>query len=180
MTYPWASGEVLTAADLNAAFGSVLVSSGTFTDVASFDVTGFSATFDFYQLFVYVKKHTTGACDVTAQIRSGSTARNATYYGATWYAAFDGSAAGYQANRNNGANFYFTSTVGAPGAMVSSTIHGIDNEDFFINLQAFDSSNTRALYGSYTNYAATNSFDNIRFTGTANITGYWTLTGMAK
>jgi hypothetical protein len=51
MTYPWASGEVLTAADLNAYAGLILVKTQTIgTAVSSVTVTGaFSSTFQNYR-----------------------------------------------------------------------------------------------------------------------------------
>ena len=54
MTYPWSSGEILTAADLNAYAGLVLVKTQTIgTAVASVTVTdAFSSTFDNYRVYV--------------------------------------------------------------------------------------------------------------------------------
>lgn len=176
------TGEVLTAADTNTYLtnaGSQYVAAGTFTNVASVDVTGFSSTFDFYQLFLLIKKHTAGVCDVTAQVVAGATVRNAGYYGAVRYAAFDATT-GFAANRNNGANIYVTSTAQANPSVINASVHGIDDQEFVFNMQAYDSANSRAIYGSYTNYTAPNSFTLIRFTGTANITGYWNLTGIRK
>ncbi len=176
------TGEVLTAADTNTYLtnsGFQYVSSGSFTNAASFDVTGFSSTFDFYQLTFAAKKHTAGVCDITAVIVSGTTPRTTQYYGATRFAAFDATV-GFAANRSNGANFYATSTTATNVSVANAMIHGIDDLEFVINLQSYDTANSRALYGSYSNYAATSSFTLIRFTGTANITGYWNLTGVRK
>ena len=56
MTYPWSSGEVLTAADLNAYAGLVLLSTTTITPgVTSVTVSSaFSSTFDNYRIIVDV------------------------------------------------------------------------------------------------------------------------------
>jgi hypothetical protein len=54
MTYPWSSGEVLTAADLNAYAGLILVKTQTIgTAVSSVTVSdAFSSTFDNYLVAV--------------------------------------------------------------------------------------------------------------------------------
>jgi hypothetical protein len=78
MTYPWAAGEVLTAADLNAYAGLVLVKSQTIgTTVASVTVTdAFSSTFDNYRLVVDVDAGS--ATGQSLYLRFGATAAN--YY----------------------------------------------------------------------------------------------------
>jgi hypothetical protein len=54
MTYPWAAGEVLTAADLNAYAGLVLVKTQTIgTAVSTVTVSNaFSSTFDAYRVII--------------------------------------------------------------------------------------------------------------------------------
>lgn len=176
------TGEVLTASDTNnflANSGFQYINNGTFSNAASVDVTGFSSLFDFYQLTFAVRKHTAGVCDVTAQLFSGATVRNTQYYGASRFAAFDATV-GFAANRSNGTNFYVLSTGNANTSMMDAMVHGVDDGEFVINLQGYDTANSRAIYGSYSNYAASSSFTLIRFTGTANITGYWNVAGMRK
>jgi hypothetical protein len=177
------TGEVLTAADTNtylANAGFVYVSSGTFTNAASFDVTGFSSAYDFYQLFLTIQTNAAATSStVTAVIYSGATARNTTYYGGQWYVNNFGGSGTYGV-RNNGANFAVTVTTGTQPSFVNAFILGVDNLDFNINLQNMDNQTVAATMGSYSNYAATNSFDMIRFSGSANVKGYWNLSGMRK
>jgi len=72
MTYPWAAGEVLNAADLNTYAGLVLVKTQTIgTAVSSVTVTGaFSSTFDNYRIIV---QGGTGSGIVVLQCQLGST-----------------------------------------------------------------------------------------------------------
>ena len=63
MTYPWSSGEVLTAADLNAYAGLIPVKQQTIgTAVSSVTVTdAFSSTFDNYRVIVDIGDATNNA-----------------------------------------------------------------------------------------------------------------------
>jgi hypothetical protein len=74
MTYPWSSGEVLTAADLNAYAGLVLVKTQTIgTTVASVTMTdAFSSTFDNYRIVVTGVDCSVGG-DVVSMILGAST-----------------------------------------------------------------------------------------------------------
>jgi len=77
MPYPWAAGEVLTAADLNSAMGLVLVKAQTIgSAVSSVTVTdAFSSTFDNYRI-------------VMASVDASATNNNV-------YFQFDGVTSGY-------------------------------------------------------------------------------------
>ena len=78
MTYPWAAGEVLTAADLNNYAGLVFIKSQTIgSGVSSVTVTGaFSSTFDNYRITLNNCDASNGGCDI--QMTLGSTTTN--YY----------------------------------------------------------------------------------------------------
>jgi|APGre2960657404_1045060.scaffolds.fasta_scaffold71540_3 hypothetical protein len=177
------TGEVLTAADTNtylANSGLQYISSGTFTNAASFDVTGFSSSYDFYQLLMSIQTNAAATSStITAVLYSGVTARNTNYYGGQWYVNNAG-ASGTYGVRNNAANFAVTLTSGTLPSLVNAWISGIDNLEFNINLQNMDNQTVAATMGSYSNYAATSSFDMIRFSGTANVKGYWNLMGVRK
>ena len=90
MTYPWAAGEVLTAADLNAYAGLVLVKTQTIgTAVASVTVSdAFSATFDNYRVTIdgYVS-----SVNTSLQIALGTSATGSAYYGSQYYDLYTGS-----------------------------------------------------------------------------------------
>ena len=172
-----ASGET-TGLKWGGTLGLEFVSSGTFNDVGSFDVTGFSSTYDFYDLFFQAKAHSTAA-EITAQLRSGATARTTNYYGASYSNSYLGTAGSYS-TRNNGSNISITQVVNSVSSVTRISIHGIDNTEFVMNLQTYDTNVSAAVFGGYSNYAATNSFDTIRFSGTNNITGYWNLMGVRK
>ena len=180
--YTFTQGEKLTANLTNTYLtnsGLQYVSGATFTNVASFDVTGFVSTWDFYQLIIFAGSTAAGASTITAQLYSGTTVRNANYYGGQFYVN-NAAGTGTYAVRNNAANFGVTDTTQTPGSLVNAWISGIGNGRFNINLQQMGNNAVAAYFGGYSNYAATNSFDMIRFSGTANLTGFWQLMGVRK
>jgi hypothetical protein len=175
------TGEVLTAADTNtylANSGLVYVSSGSFTNAATFDVTGFSSSYDFYDLCLNIKAVSTAAV-VSFVLRSAGTPRTTNYYGALYSVNYLGTAAVYL-NRNNGANMGLVDVVSSPISLSRLTIHGVDNTEFAVNVHGYDTNNSTFVVGAFSNYAATNTFDTLRFSGTNNITGYWNLMGVRK
>jgi len=89
MTYPWSSGDVLTASDLNAYAGLVLVKQQTIgTAVSSVTVTSvFSATFDNYRVTIDGMSNSTAA---TLLIALGSSATGTLYYGSQYYDRYTG------------------------------------------------------------------------------------------
>jgi hypothetical protein len=157
--------------------GLVYISSGSFSGAVSFDVTGFTSDYLFYELRMSIGS--ASATGITGVLFSGATARNTTYYGATFFTSYLGTT-GVQDSRNAGVNFYVTDCVNAPPTLVTSFIRGIGNGVFATTIQAYDTNNTRSLTGAYSNYAATNSFDKIRFTGSSNLNGSWSLMGVRK
>lgn len=175
------TGEVLTAADTNtylANSGLQYVSSGTFTNAASFDVTGFSSTFDYYKVFMSIQATTTTGV-ITGVIYSGATARNTSYYGASFRMGYLGTSA-VILTRNNAANFALGNSNATQTNQIDATVRGIGNRTFNINFQYMDNENIDAVVGGYTNTNATSSFDMIRISCTNNITGQWNLLGVRK
>ena len=87
MTYPWAAGEVLTAADLNSAMGLVLVKSQTIgSGVSSVTVTGaFSSTFDNYRITINGLGNLDSG-DITFALSGATTS----YYGTMFYDSYTG------------------------------------------------------------------------------------------
>jgi len=155
--------------------GLVYVSSGSFTGSTTFDVTGFSSNYLFYELKMFIA----GTQAVTGQLVSGSTVRNTNYYGSSFYSSYS-TAYGILDVRGNGSNFFVTDTNSAPPSLVNCFISGAGQNDFNITITAFENLNTRTITGGYSNYAAANSFDKIRFTSAANVAGSWSLMGVRK
>ena len=173
--------QLATTAFANTAGGLVYISSGTFTNVATADITGFSSTYDTYKLDL--SYNTAGTVTaLLAQLYSGATVRNTSYYGGMWYVNYLG-ASGVFSTRANAANFYLgdgNSTANPPN-LVEATIHGIGNLQFAITGTLMDMANTASVAFGFTNYSNPSSFDKIRLTGnSANITGAWTLMGVRK
>ncbi len=100
MTYPsFASGDVLTAADMNAV-GLWLVKTQTVgTAVASVTVTdAFSSTYDNYRI-IYTGGAASASCTLSLQFGIGGTMTTTNYYGAAAYANLG--AAAWQLAINN-------------------------------------------------------------------------------
>ena len=167
--------QMATTEFANAAGGYVYVSSGSFTGVTSFDVTGFSSNHLFYEL----KMSIAGTASVTGQLVSGSTVRNTNYYGSTFFSGWN-STYGILAVRGDAANFFVIDTNPAPPSLVNCSISGVGQNDFNITITAFENLNTRIVTGGYSTYAVANSFDKIRFSSAANIAGSWSLMGVRK
>ena len=87
MTYPWAAGEVLTAADLNSAMGLVFIKSQTVgSGVSSVTVTdAFSSTFDNYRV---IFSGSVASAGVSLQLQIGGFTTG--YYGALSKLTFAG------------------------------------------------------------------------------------------
>ena len=171
-------GEILTASAMDS-IGLWLVGGGSFANVGSFDVTGFSSTYDFYELRMSIGG-VGGTTGVTGQLFQGATARNANYYGSAFFNDYFG-ATGMYKTTNNLSVFNFCDVNISPQTLVNGTVRGVANETFGINYQLFDTISTRSAYGMATNYNAVNNFDRIRFFGSSrNLTGYWNLYGMRK
>jgi hypothetical protein len=179
-TLVWdASAWVLVSTGTSNPVGSELVGSGTFSNAATFDVTGFSSSYDFYQLLISVKTTSVSNGLLSAQLVSGTTVRNSTYYGSVGFTSYLATT-GIYVQANNVTKMDLTTLTTSPVAILRIDIHGIDSAEFSCVYQAIDTQNSYSVYGGFSNYAATNSFDKIRFTGGQNLTGYWNLMGVRK
>lgn len=158
--------------------GLVCLAGGSFSGVPTFDVTGFSTDYVFYDL----KMSVGGTSAMTAQLVLGSAVRNTNYYGSTLYTQWNGPY-GILDLRGNGSNFLVTDLNTAPPSSVSCFITGVGQNSFNINISGVENLNTRTITGGYSNYAGggtVNTFDKIRFTSAANMVGSWTLMGVRK
>jgi hypothetical protein len=171
--------QLATTAFANAAGGMVFVAGATFSGASSFDVTGFTSTYLFYELRINV--FGSAGDSVVGVLYSGATARNSTYYGSIWYTNYLGSS-GIYGTRANGSSFYLGDVGTNPPSLYTATITGISNSAFNIVTRGFETQGTATLTGGFSNYAATNSYDKIRFstTGGATLGGSWTLMGVRK
>jgi hypothetical protein len=174
----WDNAAWVMIADTDQPPGLQLVGNGVFTNVASFDVVGFSSDYENYQFVMNIGGHS-GVAGVTAQLFQGATVRNANYYGQQFLTTYTGTTGVFN-TRNNAANFAFPDCTVVPKTLVNANISGVGNGVFNINHVSMDNANVGAWFGGYSNYAATNSFDRIRITGSQNVTGSWYLYGLRK
>jgi hypothetical protein len=177
------TGEVLTASDTNtylANSGLVYVSSGSFSNAATADITGFTSTYKAYRVVIAPYRHTgTGATNVTATLRTSGGAATGGYYGAGWYVSFTGGSGAVGA-RNNGTDtlvgtvfdqnritrtFLEISSVGASGSYPSMTGYYYDFANAYNVSFGYELSN------------AGNTIDRIRIACANNMTGTWTVYG---
>jgi hypothetical protein len=170
--------QLATTAFANTAGGTIRVGGGSFTNVASFDVTGFSSSYDFYQLIMLIGG-ASAVVGLTAQLFEGGTVRNATYYGQQFLAVYTGTTGVFN-TRSAGTTFAFPDCAVSPKTLINATISGIGNGQFNMSHTAMDNANVGSWFGGYSNYAATNSFDRIRITGNGNISGAYQLLGVKK
>lgn len=172
MTYPWAAGDVLTAADLNTYAGLVYVSKGTFSAVTSFDVTGFDTTFTFYRL-VLRGEGDAGNLSVSARLYNSATAVTTGYYSAAGYANVTGTA-GHWDDRDNGAEWNAINLSNSTMTMASYDIMGDETERIAFSGLYFGGTSPMIYIGGSHDAVA---FDRIRFTAAANMSGLWRLYG---
>jgi len=182
MGFPYSSGDVLTAADLNASSGLVLVaahevSSGT----ASFSVNNcFTSTFDCYRIIV-------GCRDLSNNLimrmrASGTDELSASYY----YAAIGRSSGGSTYTRDSNGNTQFEIIDRNIAASVARHVANFDLW-FPANIEQTTMMGNRQTYYSGTNYvsyemggtlATTTQYDGFTltlggtFSGTVNVYGY--------
>ena len=176
------TGEVLTAADTNtylANSGLVTVGGGTFTNVASFDMTGFSSTYELYDYRMVLKTagSTTG---VRARIHLGATQRATGYYGSSFFSKYTNTS-GLTGIAANADHFYLGDVTGAPSNLINGTItYTSSAQSFNITVQYMDNANAISVVGAFSNYD-NHTWDRIRIYGnTSNLTGSYQLMGVRK
>lgn len=114
MAFPYSSGDVLTAADLNASSGLVFIKSQTIgSGVSSVTVTGaFSSTFDNYR--IVMSGITASVSGSVPRLRLGSTTTG--YYNSMLISGFGGGAP-TGLGVNNGADWYLMTGNTSPASM---------------------------------------------------------------
>lgn len=173
----FSQGEVLSASDTNtflANSGTVYVAGGTFTNVAAFNVTGFSST---YQTYVLQLRGTAAAASgVLGTLYNGATARNSLYYGGGVYGNYVGGT-GSEYNNNNTTFFTLGIWNNLYQGNVTLNIFRVASTQPTWNLQGFDSNGFNGYAGGgFRN--STDSWDTISVSGAAyNLTGTWRLYG---
>ena len=173
---------MLTAADTNtylANSGLVVVSGGTFTNVAAVEMTGFSSLYDLYDYRIKIKTAgtTTG---VRARIMSGATQRQTGYYGASFKVDRFG-ASGGEGLASNADHFYLGDVTGDPMNLITGSItYATTAQSFSLTCQYMNNSTVISVVGAYSNYDSY-TWDRLRIYGnTSNITGSYQLMGVRK
>jgi hypothetical protein len=173
------TGEVLTAADTNTYLnngGLVYVSSGAFTGAATFDITGFSSTFDYYKLILKAQRTTVGSCNLTFQLVNGSTVRNgANYYYAGYYVRHTGTS-GVAFSGGLQTSAIFGAADSAAKGIFTFELMGMTDVFQYTGSYVMTGNVDNVMMGGERLVADTN--DKIRVTtSTALVTGNWRLYG---
>ena len=154
--------------------GLVFLSSGSFNNVGSFDVTGFSSTYT--EFLVVINGNGVSNTTLNGVLYDGSTQLNSQYYGGGVYGSYTGTTGSLFAN-SGASSFYvgrFDATYRGNTSMVFNRTSGAMPN---WNMQGFDSNNFYGFAGGgFRNSTAT--WDRIRISGVSfNITGVWRLYG---
>ena len=177
------TGEVLTAADTNtylANSGLVYVAGATFSNVGSFDATGFTTTYNAFRLVVQVGRHSgTGGVAVVGAFRDSSSAYANGYYGAGWRTNYLGGTAAV-GTRNNAVDFEAGTVFDAVvDTGIFMDINGFNTTTRRANIvgSRYDYSDAAFVTFGYNNTNTGKSLELIRFSCATNVTGRWTLYG---
>ena len=172
-------GEVLTAAAMDS-IGMWKVADGTFTDAASFDVTGFTSTYTNFRLVLNVGRHSgAGGAAITARARTAGSEYATNYFGAGWRVIFNGTSSAV-GTRNAGTDFDAGLIQSAASQMLSTLeITGMNTtaREFMVTAHHFDPANSGSTTYGYQCTNLTLSLDRIRFSCGTNMTGNWKLFG---
>lgn len=167
MTYPWAAGEVLTAADLNAAFGLVLITESTFTTTNTVNVSScFSATYTNYRVVLTVTAISNNSL-LYMRLRSGSTNNTSSLYDLAGFEYASGSASLVNTGNLSQDKWRLVFSFASPGYMIAtldvtnsqaSAYTGVIGEGVSVN-------GTTAVLAQQSRgfYRGTTSFDGISF-----------------
>jgi hypothetical protein len=159
--------------------GLELISSSTFSNQSFVETTGFSSTYEWYQINFSGLKTTSSSSSVTGVLYDGATARNSLYYGNNFSITYLGSS-GQQFAQNNSANFYGTTLENRYRANFSMNVFYKSGEQFTYNTNGFDGNAFASFFGGGFR-AATDSWDRIRWTNsTGNMTGEISIYGYRK
>ena len=172
-------GEVLTAAAMDS-IGLWRVSTGSFSNVGSFDITGFTSTYKNFRVIMNIGRVSgSGGVVVTIRARNASTEYATGYFGAGFRAIFNGTSTVFAAE-NNGASFQ-TAPVSTNDAFgpTQMEISGMNttSQMFAVTGQAYDFANSGGLTFGYQNVTRTISLDRLRVSCATNISGDWKVYG---
>ena len=172
-------GEVLTASAMDS-IGMWRVGGGTFTNAASFDVTGFTSTYTNFRLVMNVGRASgAGGAAIAGRARTVSSEYNTNYFGAGWRVIFNGTSSAVGA-RNAGTDFDAGLVQNVESPMLSTLeITGMNTtaKQFMITAHHFDPVNSGSTTYAYQCQELTLNLDRIRFTCSVNMSGNWKLFG---
>jgi hypothetical protein len=147
MAFPYSSGDVLTAADLNASSGLVLVKSQTIgSGVSSVTVSNvFSSTFDNYRVTVTGTTNSVAYAQFELRLASSGTPSSTSYDSRLLYSAFGGSTPAATFVNNSTAGFLWW---GGPKETTSGFANGHGVIDLFLPFAAVQTFGVSAMYGT--------------------------------
>jgi hypothetical protein len=179
----WDNAAWVMIVSANTPPGLELISLGTVTSATSFQITGFSSSYDAYQIKVFLRRtDTVGATTLYAQLYNGATQRSTSYYGSAFFSSYLGTT-GVGYTSNNSSNFFFfnaDSGVSNGHGIGVYEVSGFNNSTFNFVGQHWDVQNARTYQiGAYHNVAETNDRLNISVT-TGQVSGNWIVYGYRK
>jgi hypothetical protein len=175
----WDNAAWVMIADTDEPPGLQLISSSTFSDQSFVETTGFSSTYEWYQINFSGLKTTSGSTTITGVLYDGATARNSAYYGNNFSIIYTGTS-GQQYAQNNSNQFYGTTTESRYRGNFSMNVFYKSGQQFTYNTSGFDGNVFAAFFGGGFR-AGTDSWDRIRWTsGTGNMTGEISIYGYRK
>lgn len=184
-TKTFTDGSILKASDLNTYCANPLytvIGSGSFSAASTFDVTGFTNTYDDFVLTVRTVLSASSNF-LQSTFMSGATNYTSTYYSAGFRMFYTGSSGSYGLVNNGSAM-----TVGAVnqnGTTLTIGINGMNNTSRYpscVTQVYHDAINVYTAYHGSTRFVNGISYDGMRFThaGGTTGTGYWTLSAVRK
>jgi hypothetical protein len=157
----------------------VYVSSGSFSNAATADITGFTTTFLFYRVIIDAYRHSgTGSTVVTATLRTSSAAGTGGYYGAGWKTDYL-AASGIVAARNNGTDFQIGTVYSQDRTTTTFVdVANVGQATFHPTLSGYymDTAAAQNVTFGY-QLAGSNNIDRIRIACAVNMTGKWRVYG---
>jgi hypothetical protein len=124
MAFPYSSGDVLTAADLNASSGLVFVSSTAVgSSVSSVDVNNvFSSTFDNYKIIYSNYASSIANIGMRMRLKTGTVDSSSNYYWGGYFVRYTSTGSGF--DRSGGATTFFDmGSATSPSSSLSWEMH---------------------------------------------------------
>ncbi len=183
-TKTFTDGSILKASDLNTYCANPLytvIGSGSFSAASTFDVTGFTNTYDDFVLTVRTTHSASGAF-LQSTFLSGATNYTTAYYSAGFRTIYTGTTAVHGTVSNGSA--MSVGFVTQNGTTLTIGINGMNSTSRYPNFA------TQVYYDAIGEYTAFHggsrdvngiSYDGMRFTHASGTgTGYWTLNAVRK